>query len=410
MATKMNMPQLGYDMSQGTVIRWLKEEEAFIKTGEPIVEIETDKAVVEVEAEADGMLRKILVFEGVSVPVGSPIAIIGEEGEDIGEFDTLESTNVSENKPVDEVVELKEHEPINIIDDSQPDSTLIVEKNDTEEELIVRASPIARRIAKEKGIDLTEVKGTGPSGRIVKEDILNFSHVESSDIKDNNIPLSKMRQQISRVTSISKNEKPHFYVSCEINMTKSIEFRLQLNKSLENQNIKVSINDLIVKASVQALVEFPNFNAYLHEDNIEINEQINVGIAIAEDEGLTVPAIMDCREKSLVDISIASKDLISRVKNGTLNSSEYTGGTFAISNLGMFDVSSFIAIIQPPQTAVIAVGTVMSKPIVVEDKIVIAQMMNATLSADHRIVDGADGAKFISSVKEALENPIGFLV
>ena len=219
-----------------------------------------------------------------------------------------------------------------------------------------------------------------------------------------------MRQQISRVTSISKNEKPHFYVSCEINMTKSIEFRLQLNKSLENQNIKVSINDLIVKASVQALVEFPNFNAYLHEDNIEINEQINVGIAIAEDEGLTVPAKMDCREKSLADISIASKDLISRVKNGTLNSSEYTGGTFAISNLGMFDVSSFIAIIQPPQTAVIAVGTVMSKPIVVEDKIVIAQMMNATLSADHRIVDGADGARFITSVKEALENPIGFLV
>ena len=413
MATKMNMPQLGYDMSQGTVIRWLKEEEAFIKTGEPIVEIETDKAVVEVEAEADGMLRKILVFEGVSVPVGSPIAIIGEEGEDIGEFDILESTNVSENKPVDEVVELKDHEPINIIDDSQSDSTLIVEKNDTEEELVVRASPIARRIAKEKGIDLTKVKGTGPSGRVVKEDILNFSHVESSDIKnnnDNNIPLSKMRQQIARVTSISKNEKPHFYVSCEINMTKSIEFRLQLNKSLENQNIKVSINDLIVKASVQALVEFPNFNAYLHEDNIEINEQINVGIAIAEDEGLTVPAIMDCREKSLADISIASKDLISRVKNGTLNSSEYTGGTFAISNLGMFDVSSFIAIIQPPQTAVIAVGTVMSKPIVVEDKIVIAQMMNATLSADHRIVDGADGAKFISSVKEALENPIGFLV
>ena len=219
-----------------------------------------------------------------------------------------------------------------------------------------------------------------------------------------------MRQQIARVTSISKNEKPHFYVSCEINMTKAIEFRLQLNKSLESQGIKVSINDLIVKASVQALLEFPNFNAYLDGDNIKINQQINIGIAIAEDQGLTVPAIMDCGEKSLADISIASKDLIARVKNGTLNSSEYTGGTFAISNLGMFDVSSFIAIIQPPQTAVIAVGTVMNKPIVVEDKIVIAQMMNATLSADHRIVDGADGARFITSVKEALENPIGFLV
>jgi len=193
-------------------------------------------------------------------------------------------------------------------------------------------------------------------------------------------------------------------------MTKVIEFRSQLNKSLENQNIKISINDLIIKASIEALIKFPNFNAYLLENNIIINDEINVGIAISETEGLTVPAIMNCRNKSLTEISIASKDLISRVKDGTLNSSEYTGGTFAISNLGMFDVSNFIAIIQPPQTAVIAVGTVMNKPIVVEGNIVIAQMMNATLSADHRIVDGADGARFISAVKYALENPIGFLI
>ena len=419
MATKMNMPQLGYDMSQGTVIRWLKEESSSVKVGEPIVEIETDKAVVEVEAEQNGILRKILVFEGVSVPVGDPIAIIGTEEEDITEFDTLQTKDVSEIKVDDEVIEIKDSEIPDNNDVSGTDSSLLLEDNNLKEDLVVRASPVARRIAKEKGIDLTKVKGTGPSGRIVKEDILNFSNIESSDIiessfvKDNNdknIPLSKMRQQIARVTSISKNEKPHFYVSCEINMTKAIEFRLQLNKSLESQGIKVSINDLIVKASVQALLEFPNFNAYLDGDNIKINQQINIGIAIAEDQGLTVPAIMDCGEKSLADISIASKDLIARVKNGTLNSSEYTGGTFAISNLGMFDVSSFIAIIQPPQTAVIAVGTVMNKPIVVEDKIVIAQMMNATLSADHRIVDGAKAAIFLKYFNFFIKNPISMLV
>ena len=285
MATKMNMPQLGYDMSQGTVIRWLKEESSSVKVGEPIVEIETDKAVVEVEAEQNGILRKILVFEGVSVPVGDPIAIIGTEEEDITEFDTLQTKDVSEIKVDDEVIEIKDSEIPDNNDVSGTDSSLLLEDNNLKEDLVVRASPVARRIAKEKGIDLTKVKGTGPSGRIVKEDILNFSNIESSDIiessfvKDNNdknIPLSKMRQQIARVTSISKNEKPHFYVSCEINMTKAIEFRLQLNKSLESQGIKVSINDLIVKASVQALLEFPNFNAYLDGDNI--NKSLSNGI------------------------------------------------------------------------------------------------------------------------------------
>jgi len=406
MAIEMNMPQLGYDMSHGTLIRWLKEEGSLVKKGEPVVEIETDKAVVEVEAEEAGVLRKILVLEGVSVPVGSPIAIIGEKDENISDFDISNVVDSLDNSSEEEAVD-----PINVIDDSKTDSILAIkEEEDIKQNLVVRASPIARRIAKEKNIDLNKVKGSGPLGRIVKEDVLNISQTQVLDNVDKKVPLSKMRQQIARVTSTSKNEKPHFYVSCEINMTKVIEFRSQLNKSLENQNIKISINDLIIKASIEALIKFPNFNAYLLENNIIINDEINVGIAISETEGLTVPAIMNCRNKSLTEISIASKDLISRVKDGTLNSSEYTGGTFAISNLGMFDVSNFIAIIQPPQTAVIAVGTVMNKPIVVEGNIVIAQMMNATLSADHRIVDGADGARFISAVKYALENPIGFLI
>ena len=419
MSIKMNMPQLGYDMSQGTVIRWLKEELTPVKTGEPIVEIETDKAVVEVESEGDGILSKILISEGVSVPVGTPIAIIGEEGEDISDLDNLEVVQPSEDINVEQSDKLI-NEDVSSINESQIETSVVNVEENIKQKDVIKASPIARRIAKEKGIDLKIIIGTGPGGRVIKEDILNFQKNgisdQDNDVEDiqydldRNIPLSKMRQQIARVTSTSKNEKPHFYVSCEINMTKAIEFRSQLNKSLESQNVKVSINDLIVKASVQALTEYPNFNAYLADNNINFNKEINIGIAIAEDEGLTVPAIMDCRDKSLVDISIASKDLINRVKNGTLNPSEYTGGTFAISNLGMFDVSSFIAIIQPPQTAVIAVGTVSSKPIVVDDKIVIAQIMNATLSADHRIVDGADGARFISVFKDALENPIGFLI
>ena len=219
-----------------------------------------------------------------------------------------------------------------------------------------------------------------------------------------------MRQQIARVTVRSKQEKPHFYVSSEIDMTRAMELRVQVNEALESQGIRVSVNDLIIRACIDALKTYPKFNAFFEEDSIRMNDTINVGVAISLDEGLIVPAIMDCGEKSLTEIAQASKDLVERSNSGALHPQEYTGGTFAISNLGMYDVTSFVAIIQPPQTAVLAVGTVAKRPVVRGDHLAVAQTMNATLSADHRIVDGAEGAQFLVEVKRLLENPIGFFL
>jgi pyruvate dehydrogenase E2 component (dihydrolipoamide acetyltransferase) len=219
-----------------------------------------------------------------------------------------------------------------------------------------------------------------------------------------------MRQQIARVTVKSKTEKPHFYVSADIDMTKSMNLRRQVNEQLADQGVRITVNDLIVKACIESLKKYPKFNAYYEEDGIQYNETVNIAVAIAEEEGLIVPAILDCAGKSLRQVSEMIKDLAERSSNGTLSTQEYTGGTFAISNLGMYDVTSFVAIIHPPQSAVLAVGTVSEKPTVQNGEVSISQIMTATLSADHRIVDGAEGAEFLIQVKNLLENPMGLVV
>ena len=219
-----------------------------------------------------------------------------------------------------------------------------------------------------------------------------------------------MRQQIARVTVKSKTEKPHFYVSADIDMTKSMDLRRQVNEQLADQGVRITVNDLIVKACIESLKKYPKFNAYYEEDGIQYNETVNIAVAIAEEEGLIVPAILDCAGKSLRQVSVMIKDLAERSSNGTLSTQEYTGGTFAISNLGMYDVTSFVAIIHPPQSAVLAVGTVSEKPTVQNGEVSISQIMTATLSADHRIVDGAEGAEFLIQVKKLLENPMGLVV
>ena len=219
-----------------------------------------------------------------------------------------------------------------------------------------------------------------------------------------------MRQQIARVTVRSKSEKPHFYVATDVDMTHAMALRRDINQTLADDGVRVTVNDLIISACVAALKKYPKFNAYYQDDGIRMNEAINVGVAIATEEGLIVPAILDCGDKSLKALAEASKDLADRTSQGTLSSQEYSGGTFAISNLGMFGVASFAAIIQPPQTAVLAVGAVRQQPVVRDDQIVVAEVMTATLSADHRIVDGAEGAQFINEVKRLLESPLSMLL
>ena len=481
MATELTMPQMGYDMQEGTVVRWLKDEGSNVELGEPVAEIETDKAVVEFESYAAGVLHTILVEEGSTVPVGQPIAVVGAEGEVPAQTPEPEveapvaesepeapqeteedhpaiplGASSSETAPVDVVAE----EPIDVPSAPPPDRRIF-------------ATPIARQMASEAGIDLGDVQGTGPGGRIVKEDIARFTEsqsdapievepeapvvveseieaepepevepevapataeaveqaepvmdaatevvseaepveTEAEEPEPDLIPLSRMRQQIARVTIRSKDEKPHFYVNTDVDMTDAMALRGQINDALADQGVRATVNDLIIAASIRALKKFPKFNAYYEDGSIRMNDDINVGIAMALEEGLIMPAVVGAGEMSLAEIAQATKDLAARANQGTLHPEEYSGGTFAVSNMGMMNVTSFVAIIQPPQTAVLAVGAVQKRPVVAaDDSIVVRQMMTATLSADHRIVDGAEGAFFINEIKRLLENPLGVIL
>ena len=442
MATELKMPQMGYDMEEGTVVRWLKEEGSTVGRNEPVAEIETDKAVVEFESEAEGVLLRIVASEGSIVPVGETIALVGLEGE---EADNVPSAGSTESTDSDTAIreeltsESERHEV------QEPIRNTTQESSESTPTTRILATPVARRIADELGIDLKQVAGSGPGGRITKKDVETFDPASSTSTKETNFemsssetpeqspaeipepvsettdpsvnsmpgekePLSRMRQQIARVTVKSKTEKPHFYVSAEIDMTKAMVLRKQVNDQLSDDGVRITVNDLIVKACIESLKKYPKFNAYFQDDGIQFNNTINIAVAIAGEEGLIVPAILDCGSKTLRELSQMVKDLANRSASGTLNNQEYTGGTFAISNLGMFDVTGFLAIIHPPQSAVLAVGTVAEKPVVRDGELAVANIMNATISADHRIVDGVEGAEFIVEVKRLLENPMGLIV
>jgi len=453
-ATELTMPQMGYDMQEGTVVRWLKTEGSPVEMGEAVAEIETDKAVVEFESYGEGILLQILVAEGTTVPVGETIAIVGAESEvPVASTPDEPTPAVEAEPPVSTAIPLDPP--------AQPVSTnggvVVEDVAQPAPEGRLFATPAARKIAEEQAIDLKQIEGTGPRGRITKDDVLSFAsqpveavaealvtpviedapvheavpEPESESVatpepvaatappapaaesvnEDELIPLSRMRQQIARVTVKSKSEKPHFYVNTDIDMTQVMALRGQINQSLSDEGIRVTVNDLIVKASVMTLKKYPKFNSFYQENGIKTNDAINIGVAIAIEEGLIVPALLDCGDKSLRELAVASKDLAERSANGTLSNQEYAGGTFAISNLGMFGVTSFVAIIQPPQSAVLAVGAVAKRPVVGEDdQIKVAQIMTATISGDHRIVDGAEGAQFVNEVKRLLENPLSLLV
>ena len=414
MSEELNMPQMGYDMKEGVVVKWLMEEGSAVKIGDPVAEIETDKAVVEFESYAEGTLEKILVEEGSKVNVGEPIAIVGD-GSNITEEEIVEEPAIEEEvtaQPEEEIVEES------VTEESSADQK-------------IKASPLAKTLANDNNIDLSNVTGTGPGGRIVKSDVLALidnvettekikidlttetnnaePQIQNSDtsVKEEN----KMRAQIARVTQRSKQEVPHYYLSTDINMDKALEIRAQINSKLAEQNIKISINDLIMKSVIDTLKKFPVFNSRYENGTTNMNEEINVSIAIALEEGLIMPAIINCNDMDIKQLSIASKDLVDRTKNGKLTSAEYTKGTFSISNLGMFDVNSFLAIILPPQTAMLAVGSVKKVPIVTsDDDIKVSNIMNASLSADHRVTDGAEGAIFLAEIKNNLENPVNLII
>ena len=396
MATEVIMPQMGFDMVEGTVVRWLKARGEVVKRGEPIVEVETDKATIEVEAIGSGVLRKILVTEGNTVPVGQIIGVIAPPDEELPEEAPQSPLTKAEAK-----VETK----------------VAREEKAKEPEERVPVSPLARRLAGGKGIDLSQVTGSGPRGRITKEDILAHeaqqkeAEVAVGAAPPSQVPagaqvveLTRIGQTIARRMAQSKREMPHFYVTTSIDMTRATALRAELNE-LYGEEVRVTVNDLIVKATAMALAKHPVFNSYYQDEKLVRNPSINIGIAIALEDGLIAPAILDCANKSLKEIAIASHDLIDRARGGVLKPEEYTSATIAISNLGMFDVDNFIAIINPMQGASVAVGSVQKQPVVRDNQIVIADMMQATISADHRVANGAQAAQFLNEIKGFLEQP-----
>jgi pyruvate dehydrogenase E2 component (dihydrolipoamide acetyltransferase) len=273
----------------------------------------------------------------------------------------------------------------------------------------IKASPLARRIAGEKGIDLSQVSGTGPGGRITKEDLLAYEAAgikptTTAEASSDRIDLPRMRQAIARVTVQSKTEAPHFYVTTAIDMTKAMEMRKEINAALEDE-VRVTVNDIVVKACAKTLLKHPKFNSTYKVDHLELHNSVNISIAIALEEGLILPAIPHCDKKSLVEVARDSKDLAKRAAEGNLLQEEYSGGTFGVSNLGMFDVDEFVAIIYPPQAAMLAVGSVRTQPVVRGDEVVIRQILKATISVDHRVADGAEAARFLSDLKLLLESP-----
>ncbi len=430
MIHEVTMPAMGADMTEGTVVKWLKSEGDDVARGDKLAEIETDKTVVEMEAYNAGILRRIVLGDGTRAPVGSLLAYIGDADDELPEIADDSDDSEPAEEPELEVEDVAaEPEPVTV---SAPEPAPVAEvaapapapPAPTVEGGRIKASPLARRLAREKGYDIAAIPGTGPGGRITRDDVLGFtpapafapSGVGAASPKvqfdGSDIELSSMRQAIARVTVRSKTEAPHYYVTTGVDMTESMSFRAQLNAELAESGVRVSVNDMIIKALAMAIVKHPKWNTTFEDDRLAGHDNVNIGVAIALEAGLIVPALIGVENMSLVDIANASKDLGRRARGdgGTLTQEELTGGTFSTSNLGMFGIDTFAAIIVPPQSGILAVGAVKPTPVVQDGEIVVRQVMNATVSADHRVGDGAEAAVLLNEVKDNLERPLRLIL
>jgi pyruvate dehydrogenase E2 component (dihydrolipoamide acetyltransferase) len=449
MATQVIMPKLSPTMEEGQLSRWLKKEGDKVSMGEPLAEIDTDKATMEMQALANGVLRKIIINEGESAPLGQIIAIIGEPDEDIS------AMLGSAAAPAQPATKAPEKEPEQTkVDATQPAAptggqaapsppiqragVATVESVSTPgngaqagkqgERLIV--SPLAARMAAESGVDLRSLSGSGPGGRIVKRDIeaamqaqqstataaatgavVKFpvrqaGITEASPYRDE--PASEMRRIIAKRLVTSLGPIPHFFLTTEIEMDRVAEMRRNI-KELDPE-LKISVNDIIIKVAAAALIAHPQVNASFQDKNVRYYERADVGVAVAIEEGLITPVVRSADQKSLSEIAQEVRDLAERARKRKLKPEEYTGASFSISNLGMFGIDEFTAVINPPEGAILAVGAMSAKPVVRENEIVVRQMMRVTMSCDHRVIDGATGAKFLQTFKRILENPLYLVV
>ena len=396
MSTEILMPALSPTMTEGNLTKWLVSEGQEIKAGDVIAEIETDKATMEIESADEGTVTKLLIKEGTeSVPVNSPIAVLdGEENENDG------ADNKDDFIKTDKKINKREETPKEELS-SQPTEKIITVNEDISFNDQIIASPIVKKIAKEDGINLDNIKGSGPNGRIIMKD-LNISDKFNQKINDNYYSPSSIRKVIAKRTTETKQNVPHFYLSIESNTDKLIEMRKKIN---ENLNEKISINDILVKALAQAQALNPATNVSWSNGKIKKYESIDVSIAVALKDGLITPIIKNADKKGLVEISLEIKQLVKKANKGSLLPEEYNGGTISISNLGMFGITEFSAIINPPQSSILAVGAIRKVPSVENEAVVITNKLKSTLSADHRVLDGAVAAKLLKDFNDIIEDP-----
>ncbi|HEU4934169.1 MAG TPA: pyruvate dehydrogenase complex dihydrolipoamide acetyltransferase, partial [Pyrinomonadaceae bacterium] len=438
MATKVIMPKLSPTMEEGQLSRWLKKEGDKVSMGEPLAEIDTDKATMEMQALANGVLRKILINEGQSAPLGQLIAVIGEPEEDIASL--LSEAPAAAAKPPEQKKEEPEKAPEPpapapqakaAAASAQPQPQPRVDNGRQPQaaatdsgRLIV--SPLAARMAAEAGIDLRSLQGSGPGGRIIKKDIEaalsqpmaeaatplrlvetpRFEQAGASAYRDE--PASEIRKVIAKRLVTSLGPIPHFFLTCDIEMDRAAEMRKGINAL--DPDLKISINDIIIKVTAAALMQHPQVNASFQEKIVRYYEHADIGVAVAIEDGLITPVVRAADQKSLSQIAAEVRELAERARTRKLKPEEYTGATFSISNLGMFGIDEFTAVINPPEGGILAIGAMTPKPVVRENEIVIRQMMRVTMSCDHRIIDGATGAKFLQTFKKILENPLYLVV
>ena len=408
MAEIVKMPKLSDTMEEGVVSKWHKKVGDKVKSGDLLAEIETDKATMDFESFQDGVLLYIGVEEGKGAPVDSILAILGKEGE---EYKSLINAAPASAAPV--VESAPEVSVVASIESPTAVATSVV-SNDSR----TKASPLAKKIASEKGIDINQVSGSGDGGRIVKRDIENFSPAASQvksavayspigqeSFTEENV--SQMRKVIARRLAESKFSAPHFYLTIEIDMDNAIAARTSINAQ---GDVKISFNDFVVKASSMALRKHPTINSSWLGDKIRRNNHVNIGVAMAVEDGLLVPVVRFADNKSLSQISAEVKEYSAKAKSKKLQPQDWEGNTFTISNLGMYDIEEFTAIINPPDACILAVGSIKQKPVVKNGAVVPGNVMKLTLSCDHRVVDGASGAAFLKTLKEYLEQPVMMLV
>jgi pyruvate dehydrogenase E2 component (dihydrolipoamide acetyltransferase) len=417
MATTVVMEALSPTMEEGRLVKWSKKEGDAVKTGDTLAEVETDKAVMELVARADGALIKVVVQEGQTVPVGNVVAYIGTAGEKVN--GSGEQGAGSGKREAGSVASVAAPTPAPKAAPAPIPAPIPVPVGDTGR---VKASPLARRIAQDTGVDLHAVVGTGPGGRVVKKDLegrpvqagaalpgLRPLPAPRSGSPYEDVPLTQIRKTIAKRLATSLGPIPHFFLTTEVDMERAAEAREAINKQLGDQG-KISFNDIVIKATALTLAKHRACNAWFQDDHIRYWNDVHVGMAVAVEDGLITPVIRNADLKSMLAIGQEAKVLAGKARERKLQPTEYTGATFSVSNLGMFDIDQFTAVINPPEAGILAVGSIVQKPVVEEGKIEIRRRLRLTMSCDHRVIDGATGAAFLKTLKQMLENPLAMVL